>query len=230
MKIGIMQPYFFPYIGYWQLMNLTDRYVIYDDVNYIKGGWVNRNRILINGQAAYFQAPTLGASPNRKINEVGTEISERFIDKTARKLSGAYKRAPYFGEVFSRVMDILDYPTDNLSTYLIFLMKKMAEFLDIETEFIVSSELSCGLQLHGEERVIAICHALDGDVYYNAVGGKKLYCPDHFRQKGLELRFVEPMDIRYPQFSNPFVPNLSILDVLMFNGWEQTKNYLHKTK
>lgn len=223
-----MQPYFFPYIGYWQLMKLTDRYVVYDDVNYIKGGWINRNRILVNGRAVYLNVPTVGASPNKKINQVGTEISERFLEKTSRKLSGAYKKAPYFEEVFPYIMEMMDFSTDNLSEYLISLILKMAQLLDIKTDFIISSQLSCSPRLHGEERVMEICRVLEGDIYYNAVGGRQLYSHEHFRERGLELRFVETDDIRYQQFGDTFVPNLSIIDILMFNGWEQTKKYLDK--
>ena len=226
MKIGIMQPYFFPYIGYWQLLKLTDRYIIYDDVNFIKGGWINRNRILINGQGAYINVPMRGASPNKKINEVETDISKIFLEKTGRKLKGAYAKAPYFQEVFPWVMETMDFPAEKLSQYLTHLIRKTAERLKINTEFIVSSDYSYDVQLHGEDRVLALCGRFQGDVYYNAIGGKKLYSFDHFRENNLKLCFVESAEITYRQFGNPFVPNLSIIDVLMFNGWEKTKEYL----
>lgn len=225
-----MQPYFFPYIGYWQLMKLTDRYIIYDDVNYIKGGWINRNRILVNGNSVYLNVPTRGASPNKKIKDVGTDISKFFLEKTCRKLYGAYAKAPYFEEVFPSIMQILDFPTENLSEYLISSIIQMARHLDITTEFIVSSKYSYAAHLHGEDRVLELCRIFGGDIYYNAIGGKKLYSFEHFREKNLELRFVESEDLQYPQFGNPFIPNLSIIDVLMFNGWKKTGEYLDRIK
>lgn len=208
-------------------MKLTDRYVIYDDVNYIKGGWVNRNRILSNGRIVYFHVPMIGASPNRKINEVQTQISEYFLKKTYRRLSGAYKKAPFFGEVFPVLMQMMDYSTESLSEYLTTIMIQMAERLDITTDFIVSSQLASGTQLRGAERVLKICDDLDGDVYYNGIGGRTLYSFEQFRERGIRLRFVQTKEIQYQQFSEQFVPNLSIIDVLMFNGWEQTKEYLN---
>ena len=100
MKLGIMQPYFFPYIGYWQLMHAVDSYVIYDDVNYIKGGWINRNRILVNGEVKYFNLQLSGASPNKKINEICVTGNTLVNNKNLRILEAAYKKAPYFSESF----------------------------------------------------------------------------------------------------------------------------------
>ena len=100
MKIGIMQPYFFPYIGYWQLLNAVDKYVIYEDVNYIKGGWINRNRILINGEAKYFNVQLKDASPNKKINEIHVSNDAITKRKMLNTLEMNYKKAPYFNEVF----------------------------------------------------------------------------------------------------------------------------------
>lgn len=225
-----MQPYFFPYIGYWQLMKQTDKYVIYDDVNYMKGGWINRNRILVNGKAVYFNVPTVGASPNKKIWEVGTDISEFYLKKASRRLAGAYGKAPYFEEVFSDIMKLMEIPADHLSEYLIALIVGIARRLDISTEFFVSSRLNCAPEMHGEARVMEICRALGGTVYYNAIGGRALYSYEHFREKGLKLEFVKSREIRYRQFGDDFIPNLSIIDVLMFNGWEQTRKYLEETE
>ena len=118
MKLGIMQPYFIPYIGYWQLLNAVDTYVIYDDVNYIKGGWVNRNRILVNGEAKYFNVPLIGASPNKLINEVNVNTDIRTIEKNKRTITAAYCKAPFFEDVYPIVLAILQFESNNLAEYL----------------------------------------------------------------------------------------------------------------
>ena len=227
MKIGIMQPYFVPYIGYFQLLNAVDKYVIYDDVHYIKGGWINRNRILINGEPSYFNVPLKGASPNKLINEVEVNNEDVLIQKNLRMLEGAYKKAPYFEDVYKLMEDILKCGKDNLAEYLAYSIKKICEYLDINTELIISSQMNKDNSLKGKEKVVAICHELGGDEYYNAIGGQELYSYDYFEENNLKLSFVSTDKIEYKQFNNEFVPYLSIIDVMMFNSKEEIKKILN---
>lgn len=227
-KVGIMQPYFIPYIGYWQLLNLVDEYVIYDDVNFIKGGWINRNRILINGQPNYFNIPMLGASPFKLINEVKVNNDEKLIQKNLRKIIEVYKKAPYFNNVYNLIEDILTNRNDNLAEYIAYSMKRICEYLDINTKIIMSSDLKKDCDLKAQEKVIAICKELNATDYYNAVGGQELYDYDSFEKNGIQLNFLKTNNIEYKQFNNEFVPNLSILDVLMFNSKEQIKTMLNE--
>lgn len=227
MKIGIMQPYFVPYIGYFQLINAVDKYVIYDDVHYIKGGWINRNRILINGMPSYFNVPLIGASPNKLINEIEVSNQDVLIQKNLRALERAYRKAPYFDDVYSLMEDILKCGKTNLAEYLAYSIRKICEFLDITTELIVSSTMDKDNSLKGKEKVVHICHKLGGTEYYNAIGGQELYSFDYFRENNLKLSFVKTDKIEYKQFNNEFQPYLSIIDVMMFNSKEEVKKILN---
>lgn len=221
-----MQPYFMPYIGYWQLMNLVDQYVIYDDVNFIKGGWINRNRILVNGAPKYFNVPMLGSSSNVLINEVRVDHNAAVIRKSLRSIEGAYKKAPYFDIVNPMLEEILWCGEDNIAKYIEHSFRVICKYLDIRTELIVSSDLDKDTTLKGQDKVIAICRLLGATEYYNAIGGRELYSYDAFRERGLQLKFVETKNIVYQQFDNTFQPNLSIIDMMMFNSRDKIREYL----
>ncbi len=218
MKVGIMQPYFFPYIGYWQLMNYVDKYVIYDDVNFIKGGWINRNRILLNGQPHYMNVILNGASSFKKINEITVDNKEVLIRKNLKILESTYRKAPYYETSMPVIEDILLCGKDNLAEYLLYLHFKIAEYLNINTEFIVSSAMQKTDELSGEKKVIDICKRLGGDQYINAIGGKQLYSREEFEKEGIVLKFLETDLTSYFQYGDEFVPGLSIIDVMMFNS------------
>lgn len=226
MKLGIMQPYFMPYIGYWQLMNLVDQYVIYDDVNFIKGGWINRNRILVNGVPKYFNVPMLGASPNLLINEVRVDHNEAIIRKNLRILEAAYRKAPYYEAVRPMLEDILWCQEEDIAKYIRHSFDVIGEYLGIRTKLILSSDLNKDNTLKGQDKVLAICKLLGAAEYYNAIGGQELYSYEAFRENGVRLNFVKTKDIEYRQFENEFQPNLSIIDVMMFNSREQIREYL----
>lgn len=227
MKLGIMQPYFVPYIGYWQLINAVDMYVIYDDVNYIKGGWINRNRILVRGQSMYFNIPMLGASPFKLINEVGVNSDIKLAEKNLRAIKGAYQKAPYFNVVYPLVIDILSCGKENLASYIADSLNVICDYLGIKTEMTLSSEISKDCSLKGQDKVLSICDILGATEYYNAIGGKELYSYSDFSEKGIKLRFLKTDLIEYSQFDNEFLPNLSILDVMMFNSKEEIKKMLN---
>ena len=226
MKLGIMQPYFFPYIGYWQLMNAVDKYVIYDDVNFIKGGWINRNRILLNGKPQYFNVQMKGASPFKLINEIEINSSESSINKNLKTIYMAYHQAPYFEKVNFLLEKILETQTDNLAEYVINSIRCVAEYLEIKTEIVISSLLSKSNKLKGQDKVIEICKKLNATDYYNAIGGMDLYSFYEFKKNGINLSFLKTNDICYEQFNNEFVSNLSIIDVMMFNSKDEIKEML----
>lgn len=226
MKLGIMQPYFMPYIGYWQLMNAVDEYVIYDDVNFIKGGWINRNRILVNGEPKYFNVPMLGSSPNLLINEVCVNHDKRIIDKNMRILEGAYKKAPFYDDAMKILSEIMHHECSNIAEYIKFSFDKMADYLGITTKMILSSTLDKDNSLRGQDKVISICKLLGASDYYNAIGGQELYSAKVFEKEGIHLHFIKTEKIEYKQFGNPFQSNLSMIDVMMFNNVEQIKAML----
>lgn len=228
MKVGIMQPYFFPYIGYWQLINAVDKYVIYDDVNFIKGGWINRNKILMNGEAKMIHLKMHGASSNALIKEI--EVSEDFIykKKFLRTIESCYKKAPYFEEVYPVIKDIINEEEINLAKYLEYSIRKICNYLLIDTELIVSSSLNKNNNLKGQDKVIEICKLLGASEYYNAIGGLELYSDEEFTAQDMKLRFVKTETIKYQQFNNEFVPHLSIIDLMMFNAVTDIKEMLEQ--
>jgi hypothetical protein len=226
MKVGIMQPYFFPYIGYWQLMSSVDKYVIYDDVNYIKGGWINRNKILMNGKSKMINLKMKGASPNKLINEVFVAKDEIYNRKLLRTIEYCYKKAPYFSNVFPLVEEIILYNEEVLSTYLENSIRKIAKYLEMNTEIILSSDLNKDNSLKGQDKIIEICRILGATEYYNAKGGINLYSKEIFDYNGIKIRFIETKLFEYFQHINKFEPNLSIIDVLMFNSKEEVKELL----
>lgn len=228
MKIGVMQPYFFPYIGYWQLLAAVDKYVIYDDVNYIKGGWINRNRILVGGSPKFFNAGLIGASQNKLIKEVQVNIAPKEIDKSLHTLEYNYKKAPFFDAVYPLMEECLRYDSDILSEYLAHSIRCVCRYLDIDTQIIMSSDLHKDNSLRGQDKVLAICHELEATDYYNAIGGQELYDFDIFAGHGMQLHFLQTGDVTYQQFGNEFYPNLSIIDVLMFNDKEKVKKLLQE--
>lgn len=225
MKLAIMQPYLFPYIGYFQLIDAVDRFIIYDDVNYINRGWINRNRILINGKASYFTIPLNKASQNRLISEISILERELWRKKFLRTIELTYGKAPQFNNVFPLIEEITAFPTDNLADFLVKTLELMTDFLGIKTELVRSSTLY-DKRLKGAERIIDICKQEKASAYINAPGGIELYDKNEFAKHSIDLKFIEPDIIVYSQFNDEFISHLSIIDILMFNSSESTKKMI----
>ncbi len=228
MKIGIMQPYFFPYIGYWQTLNAVDRYVIYDDVNYIKNGWINRNNILLNGQKHLITVPLDGASPFLPINQIKMTSKLKDKEKLLRTIEMGYKKAPYFNAVFPIISDVILEESCLISNALIKQFQMVCQYLGIKTELIVSSTLDKNNDLRAQDKVLHICKLLGGTDYINAIGGQELYSFDDFAQNGLNLHFMKTIFTPYEQFKNEFIQGLSMIDILMFNSPEQIRHMLNQ--
>lgn len=229
-KVGVMQPYFVPYIGYWQLMNAVDEYVIYDDVNYINRGWINRNRILVNNEPQYINLLLSGASQNRLINEISLADNTVNFKKIFRTIELNYKKAPFYKEVLDLLEKILNNSQTNLALFLYDQIKWLAEYMEMDTRFILSSSIKKDNSLRGQEKILDICRCLQGTEYYNAIGGQDLYSKEKFEENGIKLFFLETDAIRYHREGNLFVGGLSILDVLMYNDKEQINHLLNQYK
>ncbi len=188
MKVAIMQPYLFPYIGYWQLINAVDVFVIFDDVNYIVRGWITRNNILEHGRRKLFTLETRGASQNRLINQV--EVGEN-AEKLIKTLYQNYRKAPYFDHVINLFSDLLLNKEKNLSRFISATIYGICSYLMIDTKLIVSSEASNKAGKKGADRLIDICKNLGANEYVNPIGGKDLYSKDSFEEKGAKLFFLE---------------------------------------
>ena len=215
MKVAIMQPYLLPYIGYFQLIRAVDVFVVYDDVAYRKGGWINRNYMLSNEGRQLFTLPVVGGSPNRMINEVDVGVDN---GKLLKALQHRYARAPFFDSVFPLLTDILISTEKNLARFLDLQLKKVCDYLGLSLVWKLSSELRKDNQLRGQEKVLAICAELGADQYVNLPGGTALYTPAVFSERDIQLSFLQPKPISYRQYCSSFEANLSIVDVLMFNG------------
>ena len=220
MTVAIMQPYFFPYIGYWQLIYAVDTFVIYDDVNYIKKGYINRNSMLYNNQTFRFTLELRGASQNKLINKIEVGNNKKKLLKTIEQ---AYKKAPQFNEVFPLIKSILENEEKNLGKFLGNSIEKISNYLEIDTKIIYSSNTEKDNSLRAEDKILEICQKLDASKYINAIGGQSLYNRENFSKIGIDLYFLETMEIKYNQFSNTFIPYLSIIDIMMFN----TTNQIH---
>jgi hypothetical protein len=225
MKLGIMQPYVFPYIGYFQLIRAVDRFVIYDDVNFIKQGWINRNRILIGGQAHYFTIPLDNASSYTPIREIRIHRQD-WQSKLLRTMTQAYRRSPFFPETFPLVESVLMEKESFIANLSFHSILKICAHLDIRTEFVTTSTGYGNSHLKAQERVMDICRVELATCYINPKGGLDLYSKRAFLERGVDLQFIQSKSLKYPQFKQDFVPWLSIIDVLMFNGKDQTRELL----
>lgn len=209
-----MQPYFLPYLGYFQLIHAVDAFVVYDDVNFIKAGWINRNYMLGQGGRQRMTMPLLGASQNRLINQIELASTPEKLLKSIRQ---NYAKAPYFASVFPLVGGLLLRTERNLARFLDSGLQHICAYLGLNPVWHVASDLGIASNLRGQDRILGLCGALGADHYVNLPGGRSLYDPIVFAERGLKLSFIEPGPVEYRQFGGTFVPGLSILDVMMFN-------------
>lgn len=229
MKIGIMQPYFFPYIGYFQLMNAVDEFVVYDKIQFTKKGWINRNRILVNNKDAFFTLPLRKDSDYLNVvDRYLADIWPKERKKMLNRIIESYRKAPYFNEAFPLLEECYMHDDTNLFRFIFHSLQKIRLFLNIETELTISSSIQINHELKAEEKVISICNAKKASTYINPEGGINLYKAEDFQSHGLKLLFLKANPITYEQFNGTFIPWLSIIDVIMFNSKKQIDSMLNK--
>jgi hypothetical protein len=229
MKLAIMQPYIFPYLGYFQLLQSVDKFVIYDDVTFIKKGWINKNNILVDGKKHAFTIPVKNISQNVAINETYVSNFPNHWDrKLLRKVNQSYRKAPFFESVFPLVETILsDVKEQSISLVALNSIKTVLDYLGIVKQIIVSSNVYNNNNLKGEDRIIDICKREKACTYINSIGGKKLYKNENFKSEGLKLFFVRGQLMPYKQLEYEFIAGLSIIDILMFCSIEETNQMLN---
>lgn len=222
MRLAVMQPYFLPYLGYFQLLAAVDRFVVYDNIKYTKKGWINRNRLLQNGADAFFSLPLKGASDSLDVRE---RVLAADFDRAAllRQFEGAYRKAPQFAATFPLLETVVRCEESNLFKYLNRSIAAVAAHLGIATPIRISSDVPIDHALRAQDKVLAFCSALGAKTYVNPIGGTELYEREAFAAKGVELKFLKTRPLEYPQFGAPHVPWLSIVDVLMFNPLDAVK-------
>jgi len=228
-SIAIMQPYFLPYIGYFQLINSVDEFVIYDNIQYTKKGWINRNRILVNGNDKIITLPIKKDSDYLNVNDrVLADSWNNEKKKLLNLINTSYKKAPHYDKVYPVISSIFELPNTNLFEFILDGLQLLNSYLRIDTKITISSHVNIDHTLKGRDKVIAICKKLNADTYINAIGGQELYSIDDFKNEGLNLKFVKSPHLNYKQYKNEFIPWLSILDVLMFNKRQDVTDYLNK--
>jgi hypothetical protein len=216
MRVAIMQPYFFPYIGYFQLIGAVDLFILYDNIKYTKKGWINRNRFLLNGADSVFSVPLRKDSDSLDVKD--RVLADNFDRrKLVNQLREAYRHAPHFEQAFPVVEKSIMSRRENLFEYVRSSVTHVCSYLGLGTRIIASSGIAIDPALKAEARVLALCKATGANTYVNAIGGQKLYPREEFEANGVELKFLESRAITYRQFGEPFVPWLSIVDVMMFN-------------
>jgi len=210
MKIACMQPYAFAYLGYYQLVHAVDNFVLLDDVNYIKRGWSNRNRILLNGQEHRFTIPVKKASQNKLYNEI--ELTDQWRTQLDAVIYHAY----------GRTMP----PTFSLCNNIVDLAAECIKFFVPDSTLQLSSLIDYGGGT-GQQRILNICKALSATEYINPPGGREVYDSALFESNGIELKFLQPIFKPYPQKSTEFVSGLSIIDVYLNDAdmKEQLESY-----
>jgi len=226
MIIGIMQPYLFPYIGCFQLISHCDVFVLHDDVQYISGGWINRNRILVNAKPAWITLPVRADSHSRAINQRCYVIGQGARVKILNKIKAAYHKAKEFEQTFSIIKQIMAYEETNIADLNAHAINTIATHFKIKTRIVRSSAIPGLDGLKGIHRVIAICKTLGASEYVNPIGGIDLYSPEPFAEAGIDLHFLRACPLPYSQFAPEFIPYLSIIDVMMHNNSEAIMNRL----
>ena len=223
MRLAANQPFFFPYIPYFQLMKAAEVFLVADDFSYTPQAWINRNRILMNGKDFLFNLSVIGASQNKLINEVYVAEDQH---RLLRTIEVCYSKAPFFRDVFPMLKDIFQYENKNVSKFVGNSLIQAANYLHLDTKFIFSSEID-GLNhsLKAQARVLDFCNVLKVIEYIN-LPAEALYDKKEFKKNNIDLYFLKSRPVMYKQYSNVFVPNLSMLDVLMFNSVEQTNELL----
>lgn len=224
MKLAIMQPYFFPYLGYFQLLSSVDAFVIYDDVSFRKGGWINRNNLLFDGAPKMFTLEIKGASCNKLINQL--RIGQQ-KNKLLKFIYHSYCKAPEFMHIYPLIEKIMMYEEDNLALFLENQLREVCLYLGLSPKWYTSSIFKKNNALKGQDKIISICEHLGVTQYVNLPGGKSLYNRTSFAERGIQLSFIKSKEILYDQFGGDFVSNLSIIDVLMFNNKDKCSRYLN---
>ncbi len=222
-KVAIMQPYLFPYLGYFQLLHDADIFVVYDDTQFIKGGWINRNFLLMNGSPSLFTFGVKSDSTYALIKD--RQFSSHFEkdrDTLFKTLNTAYRKAPYYNQVIRLLESILNTEEKSVSRLIYNSLQEILNYLKLDCKLLLSSEIEQDRSLKNTDRVIHLCKRLNSNTYINATGGQQLYQKERFQSEGIKLLFLKTSNVTYSQLNYPFVPNLSILDILMFNSPEQS--------
>lgn len=225
MSFAVMQPYLFPYLGYYQLVNVVEKFVFYDDVTYIKGGYINRNNILSNNKVQRFTVPVPGMSSNVLINKLSFDNN---VKKQLKSIEQSYAKAPFFSNVFPIIRRVLMDEKRNVEHICRLSITEVMDYLGIKKKYFYSSELNYQRNTGAANKLLNISKVLGSREYINSPGGKSLYSKEYFLEGGIKLQFIEMGECQYHQNSDIFVHHLSMIDVLMWNSKDEVIELLNK--
>lgn len=230
MIVAIMQPYLLPYVGYFQLINAVDTFVFYDDVQYMKGGWVNRNRFLQAGAPAWMTLPVVHADHRANIAQRHYTADPVLRRNLVTRVRDAYRDAPFFTTAIRHLEALAGDPATGVADTNIASIGAVVAELGLESRLLKSSDIGGHQHLAGQARVISLCRELGATTYINAAGGTHLYDEETFTEAGIELRFLQHALPPYRQFGNPFCAGLSVLDAMMFNDRTTLREQLSQAR
>jgi len=223
-----MQPYFFPYVGYFQLINAVDKFVLLDDVSFIKKGWINRNYILVNGKPNLFTIPLRKVSQNKLINEIEIDNGSGWEGKFLKTLNASYKNAKYFNQAMQILEELFNEDCKLIGDLICSSLIKVKNYLGINTEIASTSSVYDNIVLKGQDRILDICLKEKAERYINAVNGKALYSKEVFSEKGVEIKFIKTNEIRYNAGQEACGRPLSFLDIMMHCSVPEINEILFK--
>ena len=228
MRLAVMQPYIFPYLGYFQLLSAVDRFIFFDDVNFIKKGWIHRNQLLVSGQPHLFSVPLQRVSQNKLIKDTYLHPSSygQWRDTFLKTVDQNYRQAPFFPAAYALLRQVLERTHETIADLAIDSVESVASYVGLETDFRRSSSLPYDRSRKGQDKIMAICQQQKATTYVNPIGGTELYDGATFATHNVALYFIKSADVSYPQQDSSFVSNLSIIDVLMFNDIAQISQLL----
>ena len=227
--VAIMQPYFIPYLGYFQLIHAVDEFILLDDVEYSKGGWYNRNNLLLGGRKHMCTLPVVKTSDYSLVSSRSfIENIEKEKGKIERIINQAYSKSPFYGETRNLIETILHFQDRNLVNFNANGLKAITAHLGIQTKISFSSDLNIPRDLKNVERVLEICRKKKATSYVNAIGGIDLYDQSAFNEQNIQLSFIKMHEIVYEQRQVNFIPHLSIIDVIFHNGISETRRLLDR--
>ena len=231
MKVAIMQPYTFPYIGYFQLINYVDKWVIFDDTQYISKGWINRNRMLhpdVKKEWQYFTVPVKKHSRESRINNIEINDNLEWRDELLRKLTSYKKKAPFYAETVEFIGDCINFKCSSLSEWVAHTLKSTCDYLEVPFEYSIFSKEDINTEkvTHAGQWALEISDAMDAEEYVNLPGGYSIFNENEFLAKNIKLHFLKSNLTPYIQRRGYFVPGLSILDVMMWNNKDKIHEML----
>lgn len=233
MRMGMMQPYFFPYLGYFGLIDATDHWIVFDTPQYIRRGWVNRNRVLSTGSAGwkYARIPVASCGSFTPIREIRIATRQEWQRELFDSLD-AYRlrKAPHYQQTISFLQNTLSLRTENLSELLVHCLNCCCQRLDLPFHHRSFSQMKLDLPAisHAGDWALRTSEALNADEYINPPGGRNIFKSAEFEQANIRLTFLQPNLPAYEQGCDTFQPNLSIIDAFMWNSADRVREMISK--